>query len=155
VTEPDLLAELLRFGAPIFVPSGRWRVAAIEESNGEPDGVLVFGDEGEVEVHTDSLARPRQPISIQVGNVQRATVNTPEAWSTFQNVIVEETSCEIWIADELRPLRVLQSYNSFSFEFVAGDRVVSVGGRLARLAALRIERLDDLTLTNPSPVSDL
>ena len=123
-------------------------VAALEGSSGKPNGVLVFGEGGDVEVRTESADRPRQPISIQVANVQMATVNTPETWSEHKRVIVEEADHDVSIANELRRVRVLVSYNSFSFEVSAGGRIVSAAGRLHRLQELRIERLDSLSLTN-------
>lgn len=147
-TDHELRAQLMRFGAPLFVPAGSWWVAGVEHSNGVADGVLVFGGEGEVVVRTESIERGPTPISIRVRNVQAATVNSPD-WQTrsrWDQVIVEEAERDVLIEDAPTRVRVMVSYACFSFETVVADRIVSAAGELPALDALRIERLDELVL---------
>ena len=142
----DLFADLRRFGPPLFVPSGSWWVAGIDHTGGQPDGALVFGSEGRVELRTVSLARGLTPISIRVSNVQAGTVNgsNPREW---HRVNVDEVECGVPIGGVSHLVRALCSHNSFSFETVIDDRIVSAAGDRQLLDNLRIERLEDLCLT--------
>jgi hypothetical protein len=136
----DVLDELRRFGVPIFVPDGQpWEVAGVESTGGIPDGVLVFSDGGAVQVRTESATRTRQPISIRVENLQRAS-------QSHGRVIVDEVEREITVAGRPHRLRLLQSHEFFSFVVDVASRVVSVAGRLDALETLAIGRVDDLAL---------
>jgi hypothetical protein len=150
-----LLADLHRFGPPLFVPGGPWWVAAIENTGGQPDAALVFGGDGEVEVRTKSLARGITPISIRVRNVQGASVDlgrtplpSPEEFrSRWDKVIVEEVERDIAIDGEQFRVRALQSHNTFNIEVVLDERIISAAGERQVLKRLRIERQEQLSLT--------
>ncbi len=128
---------------------GKWRVAGVDHSNGKADGVLVFGGEGEVALHTNSLERGPTPISIRVRNVQSATVNSPDPAirAGWDRVIVEEEDRTVSIDGVSLGVRTLRSYSVFSFEVVVGNRIVSAAGELDALDTLRIVRCAGLSLS--------
>jgi hypothetical protein len=56
--EAELLRRLQHFGAPFFVPAGEWRVAGVDGSVDETDGVLVFDATGTITVRTELGSYP-------------------------------------------------------------------------------------------------
>ena len=154
MTEPSL-ADLREFGSPIYVPStSPWRVAGVEHSNGIADGVVVVGDDGDLELRTESAARARQPLSIRVQNVQLASAPQPSAISTRTaqiaaawGIIVTDAEHPVVVDGVERHVVVLKSSTRFSFELQVKDLVVRGAGALAELTSLRIVRCDDSALS--------
>jgi hypothetical protein len=149
VSQPTL-ADLHQFGAPLFVPSGTWWVAGIEGTPTQPDGVVVFGAAGEVEVRTELLTRTPQPLSTRIRNVQTASVNSPDPTirSQYERVIVDEVERDVSVNGAAQRVRLLASHNSFNFHLIAGGRLIHAAGALEALDTLRIERLDELSLAS-------
>jgi hypothetical protein len=112
---------------------------------------VVFGGEGEVEIRTHLLAKVRNPLSIRVENVQRASVNSPEpaVRTQYARVVVDELQREISVCAVPHSVRVLCSYNRFNLGLVTDGRFVEAAGELSALHGLRIERVDDLSLARP------
>jgi hypothetical protein len=147
VAEPSL-ADVRAFGSPIYVPSTLpWWVAGVEHSNGVTDAVLVFGDDGMIEIRTESVTRMRQPLSIRVQNVQRASAPQRSMTSAWQRVLVTEAELPVAVNGTERYVRVLQSATTFSFELEADEVVVRAAGSLTKLESLSIARLDNLALS--------
>ena len=143
----DLLRDLRRFGPPIYVPlSSRWRVAGLEHSGGVPDGVVVFGADGGLEVRTESSSRPERPISIRIRNVQTASSPRQSLDTAWQKVIVSEAEADISVDGLPRPVRLLRSHNVFGFVLQLGGRVLRVGGRIDELETLALVRQDSPAL---------
>lgn len=147
VTEPSL-ADLQEFGSPIYVPSSSpWRVAGVEQTNGKADGVLVFGDNGDLAIRTESAGRARQPLSIRVQNVQMASAPQQSLTSAWQRIIVDEAEQSVLVDGVKRPVRVLKSGAMFSFELQLDERVIGATGMLGKLESLAIVRLDDVAVS--------
>ena len=145
--DEQLLQDLTRFGPPLYVPVGRWAVAAVEHSNSTPDGVLVFGADGAVEVRTESSSRSAEPLSIRVDNVRMASAPRQGMDDAWRKVVVIDELSEVLIAGTVHRIQVLKSHSVFSFEVEMGDRTVRAAGLLTHLGSFAIERLDDVALS--------
>lgn len=147
VTDPPL-ADLQEFGSPIYVPSSSpWRVAGVEHTDGKADACFVFGDNGAIEVRTESTSRPRQPLSLRVQNLQIASAPQQSSTPEWQRILVHEVEESVVVDGVDHPVRVLKSDRSFSFELQLENRVVRAAGTLGNLAGLELERLDDLEVS--------
>ena len=139
-----VLSELTEFGFPIYVPaSPGWEIAAVGLSNGKPSGVLVFAEGGSVTVTTESDASPHQPLSMQVLNVQLATLNGKHPSEGYR-VMVDDEAGEVTVDGVRYPVRVLRSDRVFRFQLRIEDRTIHVAGHIDALGAVALSRLDSL-----------
>lgn len=137
-------AELEEFGFPIYVPtSPSWRILAVDLSNGKPSGVLVMPEDFTYEVRTASEISPHQPLSVQVRNVQLASLDGADR-SLADGVGVDDEESEVFVDGMPHGIRVLKSHRVFRFMLRIEDRTVHVAGRLDALPGVALSRLDAL-----------
>ncbi len=109
--------------------------------------MVVFGYDDAVEIRTYSMAATHQPLYIRLQNVQMASVNSPDARTRamWHQVPVDESHRGVSINGAVVEMRVLESFNSFSFSIWNGTRRLDVAGRIEALDSIDIIECDDLT----------
>jgi hypothetical protein len=145
VDDVELLRRLTEFGVPFFVPAGDWVVAGFDGNDAATHGVLVFNDTGSIDVRTQALSQPRDPLSIDVWNVQSATAGGLNR-DAIPRVIVDEATRRVRIDGEVVEVRTLESHSVFLFTVEHAGRRLRAAGERQSFDAVAISSCYELRL---------